>query len=213
MNSDKIRYFLTAALLAAVCVLAACGGPRSGPEISEEVVAKYLRAWREIRRKFPEMNARGLSFLNFSFRGEIGGNLNSGGNREDIARIVRSAGFRDLGEFVKINLKISSVLHSFRSHKFISQIEKANADNDKRMEKILADPNLPEKTREGIRRGRELARQAYRDNARRVQKVTGEMRTNLDKKSLENISRYREELIEVLTPIRKAADSPRIKSK
>jgi len=118
--------------------------------LTDEKVQNYIRVYKKLREKAPEI----LQGLN------EGGNSVENGKVgfTSFEEIIKEGGLEDYPDFVRLNAKIGAIFSILQANKGMDTFEKLNTDskamldeNIKLLEEQLTNPDIPEETKQEIK--------------------------------------------------------------
>ncbi|MBE7439705.1 MAG: hypothetical protein HS115_14710 [Spirochaetales bacterium] len=163
----------------------------AGPEITDDLVVRYIQAYQNVRRIAPEL-ARKMA----AYKGEGEAGVESAGTEgfEELQKAVQSAGFKDMAEFVAANAKIAWAFNYVQAERAIGEFQKMHDNGLEEFDRALADPEVPEETKAALRDGRaKLAAEFARSKSWADLTMRG-VRLFSDEKARAVIERHREAL-------------------
>ncbi|MBL8021879.1 MAG: hypothetical protein JNM27_19550 [Leptospirales bacterium] len=137
------------ALLLLLALFASCGF-FSGPKITDEVVANYIKAYTRLKEKGPEFVQR--------YAQGTGAPSDMGPGIEgytEIEKIIKESGFKSYKEFVEVNAKIGLAYSQIEGRQFMNEMDKMHSIGNEEIDKQLADPQVPEEVKAQLRETRQ----------------------------------------------------------
>ena len=146
------KYQKSVFLLFLITMVASCipsGWDNKSP-LTDERVENYIEVYKKMRKHTPEI----LQGLN-----EEGGiNENGQESYEAFEKIIKEGGLDDFADFVRLNAKIGAIFSIIQANKGMEQYGKLKSgsenmfdENIKLLEEQLADPEIPEDTKQELR--------------------------------------------------------------
>lgn len=140
----------------ALLVLALAGALAGCPAkttLTDADVVRYVKAYRALRVAAPE----------------VAGELQKGGapKAADLAKLdaaVKSAGFKDMAEFVKVNAAVGWAFSQAKGGQALGDADAAVKRGVAELDRQLANPAIPEATKEQLREQKEQMLATYKHN-------------------------------------------------
>lgn len=170
---------------AAVLLAAALAGCMPGKvKLTDGDVTRYVKAYRAIRVAAPA----------------VAGDLQKGGGKPgaaDLAKLdaaVKGAGFKDYGEFVKVNAAVAWAFSQAQAGSFMKATDGAMANATKEIDKQLADPNVPAAVKDQLRAQKETMAKEYAKNKGWADMAMGLTGALTDEASIAVVQRHSKEI-------------------
>ncbi len=161
-----------------------------GPEITDEVVVKYIKAYNNLRKIAPELANR---MSKYSGQGEPDAAAGLQGYAE-LEKAVQEAGFKDMPEFVQVNAKIAWAFNYLQAQRGMSRFQKMQDIGMQEFDKALANPDVPESTKAELRKAKEKAQADYAKNKKWADLTMSGVKLFSDEKTKAVIERHRKEI-------------------
>jgi len=171
------------------CFFCACSPP--GPELTDDLVMRYIKAYNGIRKIAPDL-ARRMA----AYKGEGEPGLETAGQQgfDDLQKVVQDAGFRDMAEFVTVNAKIAWAFNYVQAVRAIDEFQQLHDNGLADFDRALADPEVPEETKTALREGRARLATEFARNKSWADLTMRGVKLFSDDKARAVIERHREAL-------------------
>ncbi len=134
-----------------IFLLSACNMMGDERDLSERDIQNYIKVYNELKKAAPEV----LKNINLDSSG-----LNAGEFEfKEIEKIIQSGGMIDYAEFVRLNAKIGAIFTVIQANKGMDNFQELKNessqmldDNVKRLKEQLNDSEIPEETKDEIRK-------------------------------------------------------------
>ena len=162
----------------------------SGVELTDENIEKYVKAVKALHKLGPnlpeQLAEKGDSATGMEVFNEIEG-------------VIKDAGFKDYFEFVKINAKVAWAWNVSQGEVGIQKFQIMKDNGIRRMDESIADPQVPEETKEELRKARQEILANWEHNKKYADLTLNFVRPLTNEHDLEIIKRHQKELMEAYT--------------
>ncbi len=172
-------------VVAAILLAAALAGCMPGKvKLTDGDVIRYVKAYRAIRTAAPQ----------------VAGDLQKGGGKPspaDLAKFdaaVKQAGFKDYGEFVKVNAAVAWAFSQAKAGAFMKETDGAVNAAAAEIDQKLADPTVPAAVKEQLRIQKEQIQKEYAKNKGWADVAMGLSGALTDEASVAVVQRHSQEI-------------------
>lgn len=167
---------------------------KSDMALTDELVEKYIIAYRELKKQGPDI----LNRVNES-TGDVDKQMD-GFNA--IENTIQSAGFKDYPEFVVVNARIAWAFSLTEGIYAVDDFEQMKNSGLYTIDSLLQDPAVPEEAKVELRKNREKIVSQWNNDKKWADFTLNKIKKLTSDADMEVIRRHRQQLLEVYSGVK-----------
>lgn len=165
---------------------------KSNFNLTDDMVQKYIKAYKVLKEKGGDL-IQGVNTNNAESMGKDKFNT--------LESAIKSAGFNDYAEFVRVNAKIAWAFSLSQGSGFVDKMETTKSEGFKQIEDALNDPLTPEETKKELRKAKEEIQKEWDKNKQWSDLTLNQIKKITSNEDMAIIKKYSKELEEAFSGV------------